>query len=58
VKENIIMLTDKVAGTTKNIVDQPIILQVFGPNCPDLTLVDLPESPVFPSMDRQQTSRL
>lgn len=39
VKENIISLTDKVAGTSKNIVDQPIILQVFGPNCPDLTLV-------------------
>jgi hypothetical protein len=26
VKENIIALTDKVAGTSKNIVDKPIIL--------------------------------
>jgi hypothetical protein len=39
VKENIIWLTDKVAGCSKNIVDKPIVLQVFGPNCPDLTLV-------------------
>jgi hypothetical protein len=39
VKQNIVSLTDKVAGSNKNIVDKPIILQVFGPNCPDLTLV-------------------
>lgn len=26
VKDNIIMLTDKIAGTSKNIVDKPIIL--------------------------------
>jgi len=39
VKENIIALTDKVAGTEKNIVDKPIILSVYGQDCPDLTLV-------------------
>jgi hypothetical protein len=31
VKENIIALTDKIAGTNKNIVDKPIILAVYGP---------------------------
>lgn len=42
-------LTDKVAGTKKGIVDDPIKLTsklsinlVFSPECPDLTLIDLP----------------
>jgi len=35
-------LTDKVAGSSKNIVDRPIVLQVYSHTCPDLTLVDLP----------------
>lgn len=40
--DNIISLTDKVAGSSKNIVDKPIVLQVYSHTCPDLTLVDLP----------------
>jgi dynamin 1-like protein len=35
-------LTDKVAGAKKNIVDKPIVLNVFSHTCPDLTLIDLP----------------
>lgn len=35
------MLTDKVCGSSKNIIDKPIILAVTGPNCPDLTLVGI-----------------
>ena len=35
-------LTDEVAGSTKGIVDDPIVLTVYGYNCPDLTLIDLP----------------
>lgn len=35
-------LTDELCGSNKNIVDDPIILQVFSPNCPDLTVIDLP----------------
>ena len=35
-------LTDKVAGAKKNIVDIPIVLNVYSRTCPDLTLVDLP----------------
>lgn len=36
------MLTDKVAGAKKNIVDKPIVLNIFSNTCPDLTLIDLP----------------
>jgi replication fork clamp-binding protein CrfC len=35
-------LTDKVAGSKKGIVDKPIVLNIFSPTCPDLTLIDLP----------------
>ena len=36
------MLTDKVCGTNKNIVDKPIILDVYSAHCPNLTIIDLP----------------
>lgn len=42
VREKIIYLTDKVAGDNKNIVNNPIIITIYSPSCPDLTLVDLP----------------
>jgi hypothetical protein len=42
VRETIEMLTDKVAGKNKNIVDEPITLTVHSHTCPDLTMVDLP----------------
>ncbi|CAI2387582.1 unnamed protein product [Moneuplotes crassus] len=42
VRDTIEKLTDKVAGTNKNIVDEPIVVYVYSPTCPDLTLVDLP----------------
>ena len=42
VKATIEMLTDKVCGQDKNIVDKPIILHIYSHTCPDLTLVDLP----------------
>ena len=35
-------LTDKVAGIKKNIVDNPIVLHVHSPTCPDMSLIDLP----------------
>ena len=38
----IIKLTDKVAGKNKGIVDKPIILTMYSPDCPDLTIIDLP----------------
>ena len=42
VRETIESLTDKVCVGEKNIVDQPIVLNVYSQTCPDLTLVDLP----------------
>jgi GTP-binding protein EngB required for normal cell division len=42
VRDMINQLTDEVAGATKGIVDNPIILTVYAYSCPDLTLVDLP----------------
>jgi len=42
VRDNIVGLTDKKCGADKNIVDIPIVLQVYSHTCPDLTLIDLP----------------
>ena len=42
VRETIEALTDEVCQTDKNIVDKPIVLNVYSQTCPDLTLVDLP----------------
>ena len=42
IRNRIESLTDKVCGSNKGIVDQPIILQVFSTECPDLTVIDLP----------------
>jgi dynamin 1-like protein len=42
VKQKIEEFTDKVAGKNKGIIRDPILLTIHSPNCPDLTLVDLP----------------
>ena len=42
VQKTIIDLTDKLCGSDKNIVDKPIILNIYSHTCPDLTLIDLP----------------
>ena len=42
VRETIEALTDEVCKEDKNIVDKPIVLNVYSQTCPDLTLVDLP----------------
>ena len=41
-RETIEALTDEVCGKDKNILDKPIVLNVYSQTCPDLTLVDLP----------------
>lgn len=53
IRKKIIELTDQVAGVKKQIVDNPIILSVTSPSCPDLTLVDLPGMTKI-SVDGQQ----
>ena len=40
--QEIVRLTDEVAGRNKAIVDEPIILTVKSSTCPDLTMIDLP----------------
>jgi len=42
IRERIESLTDEICGGNKGIVDDPIVLQIFSPNCPDLTVIDLP----------------
>ena len=42
VKRKIQELTNKVAGSQKQIVNKPIVLTIFSSSCPDLTIVDLP----------------
>ena len=42
VKQTIDFLTDKICGKSKNIIDKPIVLTIYSPTCPDLTMVDLP----------------
>ena len=42
VRETIEELTDEVCKEDKNIVDKPIVLNVYSQTCPDLTLIDLP----------------
>lgn len=42
VRQTIEELTEEVCKGEKNIVDKPIILNVYSPTCPDLTLIDLP----------------
>lgn len=42
VRAKIDELTDKVAGKQKGIIDDPIVLHVHSPTCPDMSLIDLP----------------
>jgi hypothetical protein len=42
IRQKIEYLTDKKAGSKKNIIDDPIILTIKSHTCPDLTVVDLP----------------
>jgi replication fork clamp-binding protein CrfC len=42
VRDNINGLTDKICGGKKNIIDKPIVLNIYSHTCPDLTLIDLP----------------
>ena len=54
VRETIEALTDEVCKTNKNIVDKPIVLNVYSQTCPDLTLVDLPGVTRVPIGDQPQ----
>lgn len=46
------MLTDNVCGKNKGIIDDPIVLTVYSPDCPDLTIIDLPGITRIPHGDQ------
>jgi dynamin 1-like protein len=54
VRDNINMLTDKLCGAKKNIIDKPIVLNIYSHTCPDLTLIDLPGVTRIPIGDQPQ----
>lgn len=58
VRSKIDELTDKIAGKEKNIVDNPIVLHVHSPTCPDMTLIDLPGITRIPLKDSGQPSNI
>ena len=42
IRKKIEDLTNERCGTDKGIIDDPIVLNIYSPNCPDLTMIDLP----------------
>lgn len=42
VRDKINELTDKDAGTKKGIIKEAIKLTIYSPDCPDLTIIDMP----------------
>lgn len=42
IEKRIRELTDEVCGSGKAIIDDPILLKVVSPHCPDLTIIDIP----------------
>ena len=54
VRDKISELTDKIAGKSKGIVDNPIIMTVYSSSCPDLTIIDLPGITRIPLPGQQQ----
>jgi dynamin 1-like protein len=45
-------VTDKVCGKSKDIIDKPIVLNIFSSSCPNLTIVDLPGITSIPVGDQ------
>lgn len=55
VKNRINELTDEIAGKNKGIIDEPIVLNIYSTNCPDLSLIDLPGITRVPLKNSDQT---
>eukprot|EP00918_Siedleckia_nematoides_P012079 GHVU01026510.1.p1 GENE.GHVU01026510.1~~GHVU01026510.1.p1 ORF type:complete len:818 (+),score=177.38 GHVU01026510.1:746-3199(+) len=55
VKKEIERVTDERAGKNKGLVDDPILLSIYSPRCPDLTLIDLPGIARVPLKGSDQT---
>jgi vacuolar protein sorting-associated protein 1 len=58
VRASINIVTDKVCGAKKGIVDKPIILNIFSHTCPDLTLIDLPGITRIPMAGSDQPNNI
>ncbi len=58
VRAKIDEVTEKVAGQHKGIVDQPIVLHVYSPTCPDMSLIDLPGITRIPLRDSDQPQNI
>ncbi|EDO06253.1 Dynamin central region family protein [Babesia bovis T2Bo] len=54
-RQHIESLTNEIAGANKGIVDDPIVLSVYSPDCPDLSLIDLPGVTRVPLKNSDQT---
>ena len=52
VRKSIDMVTDQVCGNSKQIIDKPIVLNVFSKSCPNLTVIDLPGITSIPVGDQ------
>eukprot|EP00658_Telonema_sp_P-2_P012667 TRINITY_DN14822_c0_g1_i4.p1 TRINITY_DN14822_c0_g1~~TRINITY_DN14822_c0_g1_i4.p1 ORF type:complete len:569 (+),score=197.04 TRINITY_DN14822_c0_g1_i4:180-1886(+) len=58
VRDEISSLTNRVAGSNKGIVDEPIKLTIYGRDTPDLTLIDLPGITRVPMSGSDQTDEI
>lgn len=58
VRQKIEELTNKIAGEKKGIVDKPIILNIYSPYCPDMSLIDLPGITRIPLKDSDQPKNI
>ncbi|CAD8078311.1 unnamed protein product [Paramecium sonneborni] len=58
VREEIDRLTDSKAGQKKNILPDPIELTIWSPDCPDLTIIDLPGITLIPLKDSDQPDNI
>lgn len=54
IQEHIKKLTNQYAGNNKNISHKEIVLKIYSPNVPNLSLVDLPGLTLIPCTDKGQ----
>ena len=52
IKDKITNLTNSICGNDKNILDKPLIINIYSPTCPDLTILDLPGISKIPIGDQ------
>ena len=57
VRQEIINITDKIAGKEKSVTSDPINLQIYSPFIPNLSLVDLPGLTMVACTDKGQPKR-